>query len=174
MPRLTPKIFARTSLLRGVARAAASRRLASPATPSARQRGRRLQHGALALAARDPYTILRGVMRCPRGVLTRKGRESMHFRRVTLADLLPSAMVGTTRDIIQLLDGNNVNWATVRELGRAKGLSKANWDRRERQQTLAPISSGDIRSLLNIVETATVLQGMFSALAPWSSYIAAR
>jgi hypothetical protein len=52
-------------------------------------------------------------------------------------------MVGTTRDIIQLLDGNNVNWATVRELGRAKGLSEANRDRRERQQTLVAISSGD-------------------------------
>jgi hypothetical protein len=73
------------------------------------------------------------------------------------ADLLPGAIaiVDTTRDIIQLLDGHNVNWATVLKLGRVKGC-KANWNRRGCQQTLAAISSGDIRSLLNIVETEIV------------------
>jgi hypothetical protein len=59
-------------------------------------------------------------------------------------------------------------------LPRAKGLSKASRDRRERQQTLAAISSGDIRSLLNIEAMVAVWQTSFSALAPWSSYIAAR
>jgi hypothetical protein len=34
---------------------------------------------------------------------------------------------------------------------------------------LAAISSGDIRSLLNIEAMAAVLQTSFSALAPWSS-----
>jgi hypothetical protein len=39
---------------------------------------------------------------------------------------------------------------------------------------LAAISSGDIRSLLNIEAMAAVLQTSFSALAPWSGYFAAR
>jgi hypothetical protein len=89
-------------------------------------------------------------MHTPRRPYPEGPRKSKHFQCVTPADLPPSAIVGTTRDIIQLPDGNNVNWATVLKLDRVKGF-KANWNRRGCQQTLAAISSGDIRSLLNIV-----------------------
>jgi hypothetical protein len=120
--------------------------------------------GALAVAALDPYAILRGVP-------TRKGRDSMHFRCVTPADSLPSAIVGTTRDIIQLLHGNNVNWVTVLKLDRVKGF-KANWDiasvnRRWRQiigrYLLVIEHCGDGNDFARIVQWT-----------PWSSYIAAR